>query len=60
MRACKSLYSIYKGINEAVEKTNAKKTGYNYICEDTPKNREILNSYNFPKYANKNANILIF
>ena len=60
MREGKSLYSIYKGINEAVEKTNAKKTNYNFICEDTPKNREILSGYNFPKYANKNENVLVF
>ena len=60
MKSCKSLYSVYKGINEAVEKTNAKRTGNNYICEDTPENRAILSGYKFPKYYNKMCNILIF
>lgn len=60
MKAFKSLYSNYKGITEAVKKTNAKKVGCDYICEDTPKNREILSGYKFPKYTNKNTNILIF
>lgn len=60
MKVGKSLYSIYKGINEAALRTNAKKTGFNYMCDNTPENREVLREYTFPKYYNKMCDIIIF
>ena len=55
----KSLYSIYRGINDAIRETNAVKNGWDYECENTPTNREILSRYRFPKHF-KNGNTILF